>query len=365
MLDEHVIKTRIEPFHDSLTAAAGVDSHLLPIPDRKSFCFLLLRPVHKKKRIERDFFERRQDDRTRCLAASHDLFAHRFHNGHGRLVLGNIAPLPDRIVHIERTRTDLVPLAFLDIKRSGLPDVACLVMGKHFPAVGSRVHLEADPVFRVRPDLFIHDAGRLLGGQDQMDAKGAPDPCVLLQVVHDLRILQLQLGKFVHDDQQMAHGPRLAVLPDLRALARFLLERGQDMLALSDLALQRDHETIDLIFLQIGHLPCAMRKVVKRIAERAAFEIDEHILQIGGPKIHDTIQEHCAEKFRFPGTGHSGCQDMGAVQIDRDQLFVARSDHNIQIVLGLPYLFDLQIFAEHAVYVFLWRSSRSFKIAVK
>ena len=176
-------------------------------------------------------------------------------------------PRPCRLAHLE----ELVE-ADLHVEAAGRRERRRVRPLDDLHAVGLLLHLEADAEAAVGPDLVVDHARRLLGGQDEVHAEAAADARRAHELAHELRLLALQLGELVRDDQQVRQrlGDRAVAIQALVLVDVDVARAGgraglvEERLPPLQLALDRDQRAVDRGPVEVGDGSGDVRQIRRR-----------------------------------------------------------------------------------------------------
>ena len=274
--------------------------------------------------------------------------------------------------HIRRTRIARLHL-FKDFVIAHLNEAAARLghaprirMMQHLHGILSVLHFEADVEAGVRPNLVIDHAAGLLRRQNQVNAERSAHARRAFQLRHEVRLIALQLRKFIRHDEQMRQR-----LPHLAAVAEFVvivdvlnLQPRKNLLSALDFRAQRIKRALNLVAVDIRDFARNMRQGVIAVAENvghaAALVIDEDEGYLVGMIVDGQRQQHRLNKFRFARTCHARNQAVRAMelfmQIQREK-FAARAHADQRAdglggVVSAPPVGDAQLFhLAHAIQI--------------
>ena len=215
------------------------------------------------------------------------------------------------------------------------------------------MNLQTEPESGVRPDLRIHNAAGLLGGQDQMNSKASADARSADQFFHKFRLIHLQLCKLIHNKNQMRkRNPRLTLFikPDI-GVNMIDPVFCKQLLSLSQLRLDGKQRTVDLSAVNIGDRSHQMRKIFELIHHAAAFKVNNDKSDFIRVKQHCHGQNITLQNLRFTRSGSTRHQPvrtmMLLIQVQADDLILGthaqRCSHAVINLRRSPVLLQINI----------------------
>ena len=286
----------------------------------------------------------------------------------GDFVIGHIGPrggvFGAAVSRLDALINFIVP--HLQVHPARIFNHGCVRLVQHVGAVLFVCHPQADFEVGVAHNLGVHNAGRLLGGQNQVNAQAAAHLGHVDQLGQKFWLLGLELGKLIHNDNQM--GQRFAEPPGfivfvVRVNVDFVHTQRAGGLVEADLAgvdfcLQGDQRTVEDAARQVGNGGGQMgqaRRILfghKGPRHVAALEIHQNKGHFFGAEMNGQGQHKGLKKFALARTAGAGHQAVAPVVILMDiqaEYFAAghhtdgRSQRFGRIVI-IPVSFNIQIF---------------------
>ena len=173
-------------------------------------------------------------------------------------------------------------VADLDKAAAHALDVGGVRTLEHLHGVLPRLHAQAEVEAGVGPDLVADGVGGLLRGQNEVNAQRAAHARGADQLGHELRLLALEFGKFIDDDDEVRQLHAL-LLAELAGIVVDVVDadRLEDALAAVDLAVERGQGPVDdARALQVVDDAGHVGQGAESVRHAAALVVDEDELHL-------------------------------------------------------------------------------------
>ncbi len=166
---------------------------------------------------------------------------------------------------------------------------------KHIHGVLSVLNSQTEPELGVGPDVVVHSSGRLLSGQDQMDAQASSYLSHRHQLSHEIRLFPLQLGELVDDDKHVGDGLFGAVALIQGCVSVNVVDPvvAEDPLPPLVLRLDGHHGPLYLVAGQVGDCADHVGQAFEEVGHAAAFVIDDEKSHVVGAVVDGQRQHVC------------------------------------------------------------------------
>ena len=220
----------------------------------------------------------------------------------------------EQLEHLVVANLEIGAARLLDLRRERRLD--------HLVAVLLGLDLQTQTELRVAPDLVIHNAGRLLRGEDEVDTERAADARRRNDLLHEIGILRFQLSKLIGNDDQVrdrlgdnAFFIQTDIIVDvIDGVAHSQRGLRKQRLPLDKLRLDRAQRAVDLAAVDVRDRTEHMRKVTELARHAAALEVDDHKGDLVRVEQRRHGQDIRLQDLRFTGARCAGHKTVRSVR---------------------------------------------------
>ena len=223
-------------------------------------------------------------------------------------------------------------VAHLQVRAARLLDLSRQGRLEDLVGILPRLHLEAELEARVGPDLLVYLAGRLLRGEDEVNAQRTADARRADELGHELGLVGLELGELVDHDDEVRQGRwGLARLVAADVVADMVdLRLGEKPLTALELGFDGLERALDLAPVDVGDGSGKVRQIAQLVGHAAALEVDDHERDLVGMEQRGNREDIGLENLGLARAGRAGHKPVGAVglvvKVERDHAALAHAD---------------------------------------
>ena len=202
---------------------------------------------------------------------------------------------------------------------------------EHVVAVRLVGHPQGHPQVGVGAQVVLDDAGRTLGGEDQVQAERPTPLGDVDHAVDELRDLLDERGELVDDDDQARRRGDLAPALELDEVLGLVL--GEDVLAVPQLGRQRRQGPAHQVRGQVGDQADGVRQVDAVAEGRPTLVVDEQEAEPLRRVRHGHAEDPRLQQLGLAGAGGATDQRVRAVgpQVDRERALGRLADDGAQV----------------------------------